>query len=645
MTTEQIISIPIANLRPSPTNPRKHGLTKGLDEMAGSIKSVGVLQPIVAREYSGLGDETHEVVFGHRRRLAAIKAGLEEVPCVVRGYSDDQVLEAQTVENLQREDVHPLDEADGFQVLMKRGGYDVPKIAAKIGKPNAYVVQRLKLCALSAKCRKGYDDERILLGVALELAKLPTHMLQDEAFDHVAIRTETSNGQGMYRAIGEGFTTVADARREIETEIMRVLKGAPFDQADAALVPKAGACTNCPKRTGVQTDLFADASSPDLCTDPSCFTDKVDVAFQLRVKKHKDAGGEVMTAKDSKVFFGGGYTAADHKMRQAYKKLDDRDYIAGKMKSVRQVFGKELPPLILAKDPETGMPVELVAAKDYETAKRKGHKGEPTASGRSGGSIAAEKRRAAEQRRAAEIRREVARALAENAEQFFEDHLVEKAMAEILVQAAAESLWADTLKGAADRRDMPEAPKAKGGGAWRNPNVARVTLWAKEQPANVLLALLLELLVSRDERNDGETAQKRALKLLGVDAKKIAAKVTATAKEKKTAKGRKVVSAKAAKNPGKVGKLLRAAAGEPRELDEDDPVPKERKAKGPGKRPPAKDPMHLWAPSAPGNTACGTVGVVRKNIVSALDAVTCGDCLVQDKIAKGTLTKKKGGRK
>jgi ParB/RepB/Spo0J family partition protein len=247
------VQIPLDQLHPSPTNPRKH--LGDLSELAASIAQVGVLEPLVARPSGAY----FEIAFGHRRHAGAMKAGWRPCRSSCATTPTTRCSRRQITENSQREDPHPLDEADGFAALLERN-YTVQRIADRIGRPVPYVAQRLKLCGLSKECRKAIDDERISIGVALLLAKLPNQKLQDEG-----LKSLTG-----YR-LHEGQVSVAEARATLEREVMCALKGASFKADDAELVAAAGACTVCPKRTGVQVDLFADASSPDLCTDPKCF--------------------------------------------------------------------------------------------------------------------------------------------------------------------------------------------------------------------------------------------------------------------------------------------------------------------------------------------------------------------------------------
>jgi ParB family chromosome partitioning protein len=126
-------------LRESSTNPRKRFDEKKLAELAGSIKSKGVLQPLVVRPVNS----HFEVVAGARRFRASKIAGLATVPARVRDLTDAEVLEVQLIENLQREEVHPLEESGGFARLLKQPNYTAEVLAKKIGHDAAYVYKRL----------------------------------------------------------------------------------------------------------------------------------------------------------------------------------------------------------------------------------------------------------------------------------------------------------------------------------------------------------------------------------------------------------------------------------------------------------------------------------------------------------------------
>lgn len=264
--TAEYRQIPLAALRESKTNPRRHFDAKALDELAASIAAHGVIQPIVVRPLNG-GD-TFEVVAGARRYRASKLAAVIDIPARVRELTDEQVLEIQVIENLQREDVHPLDEAQGYRTLMDKTQHDVAAIAATVGKSESYVYQRLKLCDLTDKAKKAFFDDKITAGHAVLIARLQA---KDQAqMIDTCLRAEVS---------------VRDLARRIEREIHMELTKAPFSTDDDRLLPAAGACTVCPKRSGFTPALFPDIKSKDTCTDRRCYQAKIDaVIAQARSK-------------------------------------------------------------------------------------------------------------------------------------------------------------------------------------------------------------------------------------------------------------------------------------------------------------------------------------------------------------------------
>jgi len=161
--------IPLGELRESALNPRKHFDPARLEELTTSVRTHGVRTPLLVRP-NGKG---YEIGAGHRRFRAAAAAGLAEVPAVVRAMPDPEFLELLTFENLQREDVHPLEEAEGYrQLLNSKGGYDAAKIAERVGKSVKYVYDRIKLLSLSKAAQAEFRDGRITAGHAILLARL-----------------------------------------------------------------------------------------------------------------------------------------------------------------------------------------------------------------------------------------------------------------------------------------------------------------------------------------------------------------------------------------------------------------------------------------------------------------------------------------
>lgn len=164
--------IPLDEIRPSKTNPRKSFDKVQLEELAQSIREKGVLQPILVRPAAdnGKGDD-YELVAGERRYRAAKDAGLLQVPAVVRQLTDIEVIEVQVIENLQRTDLHPLEEAEGYRQLMAKK-YDVAKIAARTGRSVKYVYDRVKLLSLTKAAQKAFLAGEFTTGHAVILARL-----------------------------------------------------------------------------------------------------------------------------------------------------------------------------------------------------------------------------------------------------------------------------------------------------------------------------------------------------------------------------------------------------------------------------------------------------------------------------------------
>lgn len=265
--TSEYCNLPLPQLQESPTNPRRRFDEHSLNELAASFKAQGILQPLLVR---AIDTDMYEIVAGARRYRAAKIAVLEQVPVRVVSLSDAACVEAQLVENIQREGVHPLEEALAFHALLHTEGlqYDINSLSAKAGKSPAFVAQRLKLVELLPSIAEAFLADQIGVGHALEIAKLPQAQ-QEKAFD-AAFRT-VWNGGTQSRVV----LPVRDFTAWIQQNILLSLDSAPFDKTDATLVPEAGSCSECPKRTGFNTLLFGEMSHRDQCTDGACLNNKV----------------------------------------------------------------------------------------------------------------------------------------------------------------------------------------------------------------------------------------------------------------------------------------------------------------------------------------------------------------------------------
>lgn len=274
--------IPLVELVPSKTNPRKVFDPKKIAEMAASMKTHGVVNALTVRRLNPESDgERFEIVAGECRSRAAKIAGLKNVPCSVKVLADQEVQEIQLIENGQRSDLHPLEEGDTF-IDLKTMGLDVPSIAARVGKTESVVYQRMKLAELIGPVRKAFAEGKISDGHAILIARLPGND-QKKSFDHLVNPGYQTTGLEDQQKGGAKFGVKAFGRW-IQENFYLELKNAPFPVDDAELVPAAGACTDCPKNTGTVKALFAEIQTAT-CTDGSCWGRKVEAFIEIQVAR------------------------------------------------------------------------------------------------------------------------------------------------------------------------------------------------------------------------------------------------------------------------------------------------------------------------------------------------------------------------
>ena len=171
--------VPIEQVQPNPDQPRRTFDPAALDELAASIAEKGVIQPLIVRKAPGKKDG-YEIVAGERRWRAAQMAKLHEIPVILRDYTDTEVLEIAIIENIQRADLNPVDEATGYQQLMDRFGHTQDQMAKALGKSRSHIANLLRLLKLPAEVQ-GYlvsgqlsaGHARALVGhdMALQLAR------------------------------------------------------------------------------------------------------------------------------------------------------------------------------------------------------------------------------------------------------------------------------------------------------------------------------------------------------------------------------------------------------------------------------------------------------------------------------------------
>ena len=170
----RLLEVPVESLTPNPYQPRKGFNPEALGELAASIKTSGILQPIVVR---GRGDR-YEILVGERRWRAAQQAGLARVPVLVREASDADALELALVENLLREDLNPLEEAEAYYRLMAEFAWTQDELARRIGKDRSSIANALRLRRLPDVIQEDLRAGRLTMGHARALLGLPTAAAQ-----------------------------------------------------------------------------------------------------------------------------------------------------------------------------------------------------------------------------------------------------------------------------------------------------------------------------------------------------------------------------------------------------------------------------------------------------------------------------------
>lgn len=297
--TEQARHLPLGLLAPSPTNPRKRFDPTRLAELAESVKKHGVMQPILARpnpaHNDGNGQPPFEIVAGERRWRASQLAGRTSVLALIRDLGDIEALELQLLENMDRDDLHPLEEADGLHALMQTAKLTPEAVAAKVGKSLRWVFLRLALRNLCQSAREAFLAGEINASVAGLIARMPSQQQQAKATDRIL------TGFG-----GEPFTFRA-AADYLRKEFMLDLANASFDIHAAYTV--AGPCSDCDKRSGAAPDLFDDVKSGDLCQDSTCFNAKGQEAHEQLLAQCRKAGHQVLQGDAAKRLMPGGPNA------------------------------------------------------------------------------------------------------------------------------------------------------------------------------------------------------------------------------------------------------------------------------------------------------------------------------------------------
>lgn len=357
MTQEQFALLPLNAVVRSTTNPRQYFDDAKLVELSLSIQANGVHQPILVRPLPGHRVHstdrcvTHEIVAGERRWRASQLAKATTIPAMVRELTDAEALEIQIIENLQRADLTELEEAEGYERLMQASDISADAVGTKIGKSRSYVYARLKLLDLCTEARKALREGQIDASRGVLIARIPDGKLQLKALAE-ATRKNHLDEPISFRSF----------QAWLQTNVMLRLERAPFQITDAKLLPEAGSCKDCPKRTGANPDLFADVDGADICTDPPCFDAKTRAHRDTLVAKAEAKGLQVIEGKEAKAI-----CSPYSNQLKGYSPLDQkRADVDDTAPTLRKLLGKDAPNPVLIENPYTKELIEAVPTEEAE---------------------------------------------------------------------------------------------------------------------------------------------------------------------------------------------------------------------------------------------------------------------------------------
>ncbi len=267
--TPELAHVPLDKIQVSSTNDMFRDASEltesALAELIQSITEHNVLQPVLLRPK---GSGKYELVAGERRFKASGYAGLKTIPAYIRELTDQQAFEMQVTENLERKDIHPLRESHAYRYLSMKDPdkNTVPELAKRFSKSEHYISTRLKLNDLIPEAKKDFQENHMTLGHALILARL-------QPADQTEIIKRCTQTHSVDKKQVRYYETVHEFEDFVDQNVICNLSSVAFKKDDATLVPKAGPCTTCPKRSGAN-QLFSDLKEKDRCFDPACFLQK-----------------------------------------------------------------------------------------------------------------------------------------------------------------------------------------------------------------------------------------------------------------------------------------------------------------------------------------------------------------------------------
>lgn len=332
---------------------KNHRTVRDVDELAGSIDALGVLQPLLVRQEKGADVR---IVAGHRRHAAALKLKLETLPCIILPGSVDMEADASrsAAENLARRDPTPLEEAAVIDELVT-AGLDLEEIAREVGRSVRHVTRRHALYSLCSDGQDLLQAGLLSVGVAELIAGLASEDDQQAAAHALSGDLE----------VGVPPATIVRARDWLDANVLRRLDSAPWD-----LTTDTGngmVCVACPSRTCRQTELFDELADDDRCLDGACWADKMDIVYDSTREALPDA--RELSESDrtglglhlgERPFVNSGYVLADDSPHGSRRKW----------RTIIRDLGQDAPHPVLTRS-SSGRPVVLYSESELLAAARR----------------------------------------------------------------------------------------------------------------------------------------------------------------------------------------------------------------------------------------------------------------------------------
>jgi ParB/RepB/Spo0J family partition protein len=378
-TQNQAQLLAVEQLLESPFNSRTNYDLEALNALADTIRGVGVIEPILVRPVDLQGATitrgaealpAFEIIFGHRRFRAAKIAGEASLPAFVRDLTTGQAMQLQAIENVQREDLGPVEEAKAYQQYLVAHGVSKDQLAQEMGLSRSHVYARLKLLQATSAVHDALRAGKIDTEVALYIARLHSPKIQDKALAALASQHHDIEDGGK--------RSVRRIREFLREKFALDLKDAIFDTKDAQLLANADACTACTKRTGnapeyqdlanAREDSWGHRTTkgePNLCTDPEC--------WEAKKKQHLANEAGKLEAKGKTVIGGNKarqLVSAQGEVKGGYVPLKQVKEALAKAAKAGKGKGADGPQVqtVVIQDPRGGKTIEAVKVADLQAA-------------------------------------------------------------------------------------------------------------------------------------------------------------------------------------------------------------------------------------------------------------------------------------